>query len=171
MFSFDIREVFTESWEDSQILSVLGQSANELFDSLGITEDVEDGLDDLRGAFRALFIIYCIAIVFTGLAFFACVFWLFKAGRLGPLLSAILATFAWIFMAIASAIATVISDQGAKATNKGSRAGISADKGSGFLGMTWAAFACIFVASLFGCVGCFTEQKKRKTAKTYNEKP
>lgn len=169
MFAFDPTEALVANLNETGQLSE--DRANQILSAINWPESLEDGLDDLKAVFKAQFVLYCIAIGFTFFTMLSCVFWFLKDGRLGPLTNIIFATLAFLFMGIASAIGTAIAVKGANTINKyGNRIGIEGQRGNGFLGLTWAATGCLFVAAIAGCLGCFGVRKR--TTKPYNgEKP
>jgi hypothetical protein len=171
MFAFDPRAALERSLNSSGHLA--GTTANKVLDSLDFPDDIQKGLHALRAAFKAQFVLYCIALGFTFLTLLSCIFWFFTGGRLGACSDIILAFFAFLFMAIASSIATAIGVKGSNVINKyGDDIGISANRGTGFMGLTWAATACLLVASIVGCVGCFGVHRRRQGVRPYNgEKP
>jgi hypothetical protein len=171
MFAFDPTAALEKSLNSSGRLS--GTTANKVLDSLNWPEDIQKGLHALRAAFKAQFVLYCIAIGFTALTLLSCIFWLFSGGRAGACSDIILSGLAFLFMGIASAIATAIAVKASNIINKhGDDIGVSANRGTGFLGLTWAATACLFVASMAGCLGCFGVHRRRQPVKPYDgEKP
>ncbi|KAI9769360.1 MAG: hypothetical protein M1840_004061 [Geoglossum simile] len=124
-------------------------------------EKVQDGLNALSMAARAMFVFYMIGIATVGLMIFTSL-----AGLSGsPLVSAInffLSHFAYLNLAIASAIATAIAVKSSNIINKyGADIGIAAYKGGKFIAMTWAATALALVASLAWIVIFFLGRKGR----------
>lgn len=171
MFAFDPRAALEKSLNDSG--HIAGTTADKILDSIDFPQDLEDGIHALRAAFKAQFVLYCIALSFTFLTLLSCIFWVFSGGRLGACSDIILAFFAFLFMGVASAIATAIGVKGSHVINKyGHEIGVSATRGGGFLGLTWGATACLLLASMVGCFGCFGAHKRRQAVRPYNgEKP
>jgi len=169
MFAFDPTEALVANLNETGQLSE--DRAEQILEAINWPESLQDGLDDLSALFKAQFVLYCIAIGFTFLTLLACIFWFLKDGRLGPLTNIVFASLAFLFMGIASAIGTAIAVKGANTINKyGNRIGIEGQRGNGFLGLTWAATGCLFVAAIAGCVGCFGV-RKRSTKPYHGEKP
>jgi hypothetical protein len=166
MFAFDPTEALLANLNEVGLNN--SETATEFLEGLNWPEALEDGLDSLKAAFKAQFVMYCIAISFTFLALATCIWWLLKDGRGAPLVTVALSGLAFLFMGIASAIGTAIAVKGANTINKyGNRIGIEGHRGNGFLGLTWAATACLFVAVLVGCVGFFTAWRSRKHTTRY----
>lgn len=170
MFAFDPTAALERSLNQS---GLVGGEAAKLLSEIDWPQDLEKAIHALRIAFKAQFVIYCIAIGFTFLTILAAIVWIFTGGRLGASADIVLAFLAFLFMAIASALATAISVKGASEINKyGKDIGVSADKGKGFMALTWAATGCLFVACVVGCIGCFSVHRKRQPVTKYNgEKP
>jgi len=126
-------------------------------------KDVEKGLHFLEAAFKAMFVLYCIGIAFTFLAFLGSVAGIFLLGRLCALLNGMLAFLAFIALAAASAILTAIAVKGASVINKyGHEIGIAAHKGGGMLAMTWAATALMIIATLTWFFECCVGRKRKQ---------
>jgi len=165
MFSFDPTAALQKSLNDSGAPITLTQ--------LNWPKDLEHGIKALRTAFKAMFILYCVGIGFIFLTLIASAIWTFlrDGGRGTAALEIALATLAWLCLGISSAIATAIGVKGDKIIDKyGKPIGVSADRGNGFLAMTWVATACMVLAALIGCAGCCLK-RNRKTVRPYGEKP
>ncbi|KIW00963.1 uncharacterized protein PV09_07485 [Verruconis gallopava] len=166
MFAFDPTQALENSLNASGKLG--GETASKVLDSIDWPQDLEKGLRALRAAFKAQFVLYCIALGLTFLTMLSCFFWLFSGGRAGACADITMGFSAFLFMAIASSIGTAIAVKGSHVINKyGNDIGVSADQGSGFLGLTWAATACLLLASIVGCAGCFGVHKRRRSLKPY----
>jgi hypothetical protein len=166
MFSFDPTEALLANLNEVGLNN--SDTANEFLEGLNWPEALEEGLDSLKAAFKAQFVLYCIAIGFTFLTLATCIWWLLRDGRAAPLVNIAFSGLAFLFMGIASAIGTAIAVKGANTINKyGNRIGIEGHRGNGFLGLTWAATACLFVALIAGCVGFIGAWRSRKPATRY----
>lgn len=115
MFAFDPTEALVANLNETGRLS--SDRARQILEAVNWPEALQDGLDELKAAFKAQFVLYCIAIVFTFLTMLSSIFWFFKDGRTGPLTNIILGSFAFLFMRIASAIGTAIV-KGTRTINK-----------------------------------------------------
>lgn len=116
--------------------------------------DISTGLNALRIAAKATFVLYCIAIGFIGIAILAAVASIFFAGgRLSAILNVIADWMAFVTLGIASAIATAVAVKGARTINKyGGEVGVSADRGTKFLVITWVATGLLLLSSVVWCV-------------------
>jgi hypothetical protein len=163
MFTFDPTTALQQSLNASGSVITLSQ--------LDWPKEIEDGIKTLRTAWKAAFILYCMGIGFIFLTLIASALWIGNVSRGTAALVIALASLAWICLGIASAIMTAVAVKGHDIIDKyGKVIGVSADRGNGFLGMTWAATGCMVVAALVGCAGCFI-RSKRTTVKPYGEKP
>lgn len=170
MFAFDPTQALVTNLNETVNGSLSEDRAQQILEAVDWPEDLQDSLDDLSAAFKATAVMYYIAIAFTGLLMLSCIFWFLRDGRFGPLLVISFGSLAFLFMAVGSAIATAIAVKGAHYVNKyGNRIGIEGQRGTGYLGLTWAATACLFIAAIAGCVGCFGVRKR--SVRTYSEKP
>lgn len=166
MFAFDPTQALITNLNETVNGSLSEKRAQQILDAVNWPESLQDSMDDLKVVFKAQFVLYCIAIGFTFLTILSCLFWFLRDGRVGPLANIVTASLAFLFMGVASAIGTAIAVKGAHKINKhGNRIGIEGQRGDGFLGLTWAATACLFVAAIAGCFGCFGVRKR--TTKPY----
>lgn len=134
-------------------------------------EEIDDGLRALRTASMAMFVLYCIAIAFIFLALIAAVAGVFLNGRLSALLNVIVDVLAFLAVGIASAIVTAIAVKAAHLINRyGNEIGVSATMGRKFLALTWAATACMFIASLVWCFACVTGRRNDRAKHHRSEK-
>ena len=156
MYDLDIQQILQQELDE-------GGTGIDLSD-LNWPDDIQKGLDVLRTAAKATFVLYCIAIGFIGLALIAAVVSLFLAGRLSAFINLILDWLAFIVLGIASAIATAISVKGANTINKyGDDIGVSASKGTKFLIITWVATGLLLVSSMIWCVLAVLGRRRKKT--------
>lgn len=159
MFAFDPTAALQKSLNESGVSITLAD--------LSWPADLEKGVKALRIAMKASFVLYCIGIVFAFLTILVSIFWIVTGGRLSATLEILTAVLAFLTLAIASAITTAVAVKGNSVIDKyGEPIGVSADRGNGFLGLTWAATALMFICSILGCVGCFTK-RKRESVKQY----
>lgn len=125
--------------------------------------DISTGLNALRIAAKATFVLYCIAIGFIGIALLAAVASIFLAGRLSAILNVIADWMAFVTLGIASAIATAVAVKGARTINKyGGEVGVSADRGNKFLVITWVATGLLLLSSVVWCVLAVMGRKRYK---------
>jgi hypothetical protein len=158
MFAFDPTEALQRSLNESGVKITLAD--------LNWPADLEKGISALRTAMKASFVLYCIGIALCFLTAIASTFWTF-GGRPSAALEIGMAVLAFLTLGIASAITTAVAVKGDSVIDKyGKPIGVSADRGNGFLGLTWAATALMFISSILGCVGCFTK-RNRKSVKQY----
>lgn len=159
MFAFDPTAALQRSLNESGVDITLAD--------LNWPADLEKGISALRVATKAAFVLYCIGIVFAFLTALVAVFWMVSGGRMSASLEIFMAIMAFLTLGIASGITTAVAVKGNSVIDKyGKPIGVSADRGNGFLGLTWAATALMFVCSILGCVGCFTK-RNRKNVKQY----
>ncbi|KAK5093150.1 hypothetical protein LTR70_004915 [Exophiala xenobiotica] len=115
--------------------------------------DVTRAQNLIRTASIATESLYIIGIVFTFIAFLGAIFVFFTSGRLSACCNVIIDLIALIALIGASVVATVIAVKAVNALNNyGSDIGVSATKGTLFLGMTWAAVALMLIATIVSIV-------------------
>ena len=133
-------------------------------DDLHWPSGIDDGLHALDVAQSAVFVLYCIAIGLTFFAFVMAVIGLFFEGRLNAFANVLVDGIAFIAIAIASAIATVIAIKAAHIINKyGKDIDISANAGHKFIALTWVATVIVFVASVVWCFDCIVGRKRDRS--------
>lgn len=166
MFSFDPTAALTKSLEDSGVPVTLAQ--------LNWPDGIEKGIETLKTAFQTAFVLYCMGIGFTFITLLVSIFWISGISDGGKGTAAIeitVATLAWICLGIASAIATAVGVKGDNTIDKlGKPIGVSADRGNGFMGLTWAATALMIVCSIIGCAGCCMKRNRQKVRRYGGEK-
>jgi len=167
MFAFDPTAALQKSLNESGVHITLAD--------LKWPQDLEKGVKALSVAIKAAFVLYCIGIAFCFLTAVTSAFWTSNCsngGKLTASLEIMMAFLAFLTLGIASAITTAVAVKGTNIIDKyGKPIGVSADRGNGFLGLTWAATAMMLLSSIVGCVGCFTK-RNRKSVKRYDgEKP
>lgn len=165
MFTFDPRKALEQSIADSG----LGIDVNDTLNQLNFPDKIEDAIKALRIAWKAMFVLYCIGI---GLAFLCLLLSIFgfvqpNPGRALPAINILLFFLTFLTLGVASGIATAVADKGSNEINKyGKEIGISANKGTRFLIITWVATAVMFLGSVAWCVGCIAPRRKNYVHKT-----
>jgi len=155
-WNFDPREIIQRELNES------GHSSINLVTDLDWPEDINKGLHALRVAARAMFVLYCIAIAFIGIAFIVAVISIFFAGRLSALFNVVIDWLAFIVVGIASAIATAIVVKGTDIINDhGHEIGVSAQRGTKFLIITWVATGLMLLASMVWCFDCVVGRRHK----------
>ncbi|KAK4545672.1 hypothetical protein LTR36_002625 [Oleoguttula mirabilis] len=145
-----------------QELNKSGHSNINLTD-LDWPSDVDKGLHALRIASKAMFILYCIAIAFIAIALLLALLCIFFDGRLSAFVNVLVNWLAFLAIGLASAIATAIAVKSADVINKyGNDVGISAQKGTRFLVLTWVATGVMLIASMVWCFDCIIGRKQHK---------
>jgi hypothetical protein len=125
-------------------------------------DQVDKGLKALRVASQAMFVLYCIAIAFAGIAAITALLSIFFTGRLSAFINVLVDLLAFLAIGIASAIATAIAVKAADVINKyGNDIGISAQKGGKFMTLTWVATGVMFLASLVWCFDCIAGRREK----------
>ncbi|KAB8556599.1 hypothetical protein FH972_025636 [Carpinus fangiana] len=124
---------------------------------------IDHGLRTLRRAFNAVFVLYCIGIGFTGLLLLGSLaaLLLSSGARLVALADLVLALLAFVALLVASAVVTYAGGKAADVVNDhGDAVDVNARRGGGFLGLTWAATALVFVAALAWSVECCVGRRR-----------
>lgn len=155
LFNYNPQQVLQRELNES------GHSDIDLAD-LGWPDSVNKGFNTLRVTAKAMFVLYCIAIGFIGLALLAAIASIFPRdpGRLVPLFNIVIDWLAFITMGIASAIATAIGAKGASIINKyGHEIGIAANKGTKFLILTWVATGLMRIGTFVWCFACISHRR------------
>ncbi|OJD33838.1 sur7 protein [Diplodia corticola] len=164
MFHFDPTAVLEKSLNESGLGITL--------DDLNWPDDIQQGLDALRIAYKAMFVLYCIAVGTSFLVLFGSVAGVFLAsGRLSAFFNVMIAILAFLAFGIASAIATAIAVKGSDVINQyGNDIGIEAHRGGKFMAISWAGTGVLFLAILAWCVECCIGRRHKKRT-TFAEKP
>lgn len=165
MYNFDPRQMLQRELNES------GHGNINLTD-LGWPDEIDDAIHALEVASNAMFVLYCIGIAFAAIALISVVISIFFSGRLSAFINIIVDMIAFLAVGIASAIATAIAVKAAHIINdKGERVGVSAEKGTKFMILTWVATACLFVASVVWCFDCVVgRRRKNKVGQRYGSK-
>ncbi|KAF2836544.1 hypothetical protein M501DRAFT_1025974 [Patellaria atrata CBS 101060] len=163
MYHFNPTEILQQSLDDSGVPITL--------EDLRWPDAIQNGLDGLRIAGRAAFVLYCIGIGLSILTLITSVLGLLFSGRATALLNAALALLAFLAFGIASGIVTAVVVKGSNIINKyGDDIGIEAKRGNKFLGLTWGATAAMLICCVWWMVEtCIGHRKRRE--RTYTEKP
>lgn len=155
-FQFDPRAALQRD------LNASGNSWLDVTTDLDWPSEIDQGLEAVHIVQRAAFIIYCVAIGLTGLAAAVSATSFFFSGRLSACANVLLSALTFLVLAIASALATAVAAVGEAAVNHyGGDVGISATAGGRFLGLTWAATACMLICVLWWTVDCCIGRRGR----------
>ncbi|KAL8874173.1 MAG: hypothetical protein Q9198_006921 [Flavoplaca austrocitrina] len=131
---------------------------------------IQDAVHAVEVASKAMFVLYCVGVAATGLALLGAFVGVFSDGRAAPLANNALASLALLSLGIASAIVTVIMSKVVHEVNKhGDDIGISAAKGTTFLGMTWAATVLMAIAAV-AWIYEFVAFRRRQTSYVFEGK-
>jgi len=159
MYTFDPRTIL------QQELNRTGRGSVNLT-ALEWPSQVNKGLQALRIASRAAFILYCIAIGFTAVATLFALLSIFFDGRLSAFINVLIDWLAFLAVGLASAIVTAIIVKATDVLNKyGSDIDISATKGTKFLVLTWVATAVMLIASMVWCFDCILGTRKNRSSR------
>ena len=115
--------------------------------------EIDDGLNALKLAQKAVFVFYCIAIASIFLALVFAIVGVFSDGRLSALTNLLTDGLAFFAILLASAIVTVIAVKSTNLINKyGEDIGVHANKGNKFLALTWSTMGVVFLS---WCIWCY----------------
>ncbi|EEY14873.1 conserved hypothetical protein [Verticillium alfalfae VaMs.102] len=132
---------------------------------------IQDQIDTVNKALLAVFILYALAIGFTGLAMLGAVaaFFLDPRRKLASLTNLLLTLLAAIVLLAGSIGIMIGSRKGARELNKvGEVVGLEAEAGGGFIALSWAAFAVMAAAVMYWvAMFCLGRVQKRRG---YSEK-
>ena len=119
-------------------------------EDLGWPESLDDDIKDIRHFIIATFVLYCIGAGFAGLMILGCLAAIFSESTSIAMVDFIMSLLSFLALGIASAIATSAMNKAVHVINEdGKKIGVSAFKGTKFLGMTWAATALMLVSTLY----------------------
>ncbi|POS78462.1 SUR7 protein [Diaporthe helianthi] len=135
---------------------------------LGITDELQDKLDDLPKLFQALAIIYILGVAFSGLAILAAAAALFiipSGGRKIPLANFLIAALAMLFLLVGSLLTTVGVKKAQEEIKKrgGDEIGLEVELGSKFEALSWAAFALMALAMFYWVYETVAAHRRRRT--------
>lgn len=127
-------------------------------------DDIQDSIDLLNKALLATFVLYVIAVGFSGLAMLGALAAFFLFSRRGVnAVNLVIASLAALVLLIASILVTVAGKKGvSKLNDVGDNVGISASRGTKFLGLTWAAAALMIAAAIYWFVHLCLMRRERK---------
>ena len=165
MFTFDPTKT---------LVNELNESTNGLVDlsDLDWPEKVDDGLAALKAAQKAVFVLYCISIALIFVAMIMAAGSVFSSRRLIAAINWAADLLAFITIVIASALVTYISEKATSVINKyGDDIGVSADRGSKFLALTWVATAAMFIATVVWIVAFFSGDRSGRTSRKHRNEP
>lgn len=129
---------------------------------LGWPSQIDDGIGALGIASRAMSVSYCINIVFITISIVATALHISSSRHRSGCINTFISTSAALTAVIASGIADTMSGKAADIVNKhGTRIGLSADKGSKFMILTWVATACLLLASFAWCLDCVVGRRRK----------
>lgn len=115
--------------------------------------------------------LYCIAIALIFVALVLALLGVFFSGRLSAFVNVLVDCLAFLATGLASAITTAVAVKAADLINNhGNDVGISANKGSKFLLLTWVATGVMLVASLMWCFDCVVGRRQH-SRRGYADEP
>ena len=135
---------------------------------LGITDELQDKLDDLPKLFQALAIMYILGVAFSGLAILAAAAAFFiipSGGRKIPLANLLIAALAMLFLLVGSLLTTVGVKKVQEEIKKrgGDEIGLEVQLSSKFEALSWAAFALMALAMFYWVYETVTAHRRRRT--------
>ena len=155
MFSFNATQALQKELNHTKL--------NITLEDLHWPSAIDDGIKNLKLAFNATFVFYCIGIIFTGLAFLGSIAGVFLLGRLSAFFNLGLAWSAFFFLMLASAVVTSAATKATNLINKhGLPINVNAARGDKFISLTWAAVALMIVAGVAWLVDFFIGRRMQK---------
>lgn len=128
--------------------------------------EIDDALNALKVAQKAVFVFYCIAIASIFLALLLAIVGLFSEGRPTALANALMDSLAFLTILLASAIVSVIAVKATDAINKyGNDIGVSATRGNKFLALTWATTGIVLISVCLWCYEFVATWKRERAVK------
>lgn len=136
---------------------------------LGLTEDIQDKLNDVPKIIQAIVAMYIIAAIFIFLSiagsFGAVALIPNSAGNKIVMGNLGLAGVALFFLLIGNLVTTIGSGQVVeKVTELGDKIGLSAVRGGKFMALSWAAFGLMLLVVLYWCYEFFAEKQRGSDA-------
>ncbi|CAJ0549118.1 Ff.00g027310.m01.CDS01 [Fusarium sp. VM40] len=127
-------------------------------------DDIQDSIDLLNSALLATFILYVLAVGFSGLAMLACIGAFFLFSRRGVnAVNLVLSSLAALVLLVSSILVTIAGKKGVNKINDiGDNVGVSASLGNKFLALTWAAAAVMIAAAVYWFVHLCLMRRERK---------
>ncbi|KAF2674747.1 hypothetical protein BT63DRAFT_420033 [Microthyrium microscopicum] len=152
------------------ILNKTGLSkVNVTLDTIHWPTKLDDEVRKAEGLLNATMWLYVIVIIFAGLAALVsliAVIWPEKLRIVTGTGLVVLTLLGFVVAAIVSIIVTaaaVMVDNAVK--DLATVIGVVSTRGDGFLGLTWAATGCLFIASILGSFTCCAGRKKKRVPK------
>ncbi|KAF2498157.1 integral membrane protein-like protein [Lophium mytilinum] len=143
--------------------SLADNGVNITLKELDWPDDIQKGIKTVHVLQKIVFGFYCAGIALTFVALLGALAAIFASGRLMALINILVSALAWIVLAIASAIVTVVIDKSSSVVNKyGKPIGVEAHRGAKFLIITWVATALVILASIAWCFECVIGSRKRR---------
>lgn len=135
------------------------------------TQDVDKVVSALETAYKAMSICYLVGAILAGLSILTGLL-AFRPSRLLEALNHLVALTAFILLGVGSAIATTIAIKVKDVFNdRAAVVNVTARNSVRFLGMTWAAVACMLLVSLLWCCVCCCGGHRRKENRRESEMP
>ncbi|KAI9815396.1 MAG: hypothetical protein M1832_005466 [Thelocarpon impressellum] len=152
MYSFDPRAIVQAELK----------TGVSLVDDLKWPAEIDDGIRALRTAFRAMFVVYVIAIILAGGLILTSAAGVFSSSRLFAVMNTVVALMAFFALGVASAIAHALVVKASNVINdNGADIGLAAIRGRKFLAMSWAGTA-LLLSAFFAWVGASLEGTRQK---------
>ncbi|KAF2808658.1 integral membrane protein-like protein [Mytilinidion resinicola] len=143
--------------------SLRDNGINVTLKELDWPDDIQKGIKTVHILQKVVFGFYCAGIALTFIALLAALAAIFASGRLMALVNILVSALAWIVLAIASAMVTVVIDKSSNTVNKyGKHIGVEAHRGAKFLTITWVATALVILASIAWCFECVIGSRRRR---------
>lgn len=153
-FNFDLRKTLGLE---------LGNNGDHLVDmpKSSWPAGVNGGMRALETVPRIMSVVYCFSLVLITVALALAVFSIFFSGRLSACVNIMSSFTAALTAGVASILATVIGKNTAELINEeGTQINISAQKGTRFLHLTWAATMCMLTASCIWSLDCIFGRRR-----------
>ncbi|POR38809.1 Uncharacterized protein TPAR_00994 [Tolypocladium paradoxum] len=127
-------------------------------------DSIQDKLDVLNDALLALFIVYVLAMGFSGLSMLLNLGALLLPGKTGLLLlNLIVGSLGGLACTIGSIVVTVAGSKGVREINdKGAKVGISAERGTQFYLLSWIATGFMLAVAIFWLAQFLALRRKKK---------
>lgn len=130
---------------------------------------VPDGLNALRVAQKAAFILYCVAIGLIGISTICSLVSVLFEGRLSASVNILVSGLAFLAIGVASAITTAVAVKAQDVINDhGNAVGVSAKKGGKFMVLTWVATGLMLLNTIVWFGECVVgRRRQRRTVTDY----
>ncbi|PNS18173.1 SUR7 family protein pun1 [Sphaceloma murrayae] len=147
-------------------------NSNVNVSDLNWPSQIDDGIRALHTVQRATFVIYCVAIGLIALATIAAIISIVFSGRLSACGNILLSFLAFLAIGVASGLVTAIVIIGVRTLNRyAEQVGIQAQRGTGFLALTWSATAAMFICVVWWTADCCIGRRNRGYKPAHQEKP